>query len=63
MAEEEDLPAAALAEAEEAFVTSSTREVHPIRNVDGRSLRHCPGPLTGRAADAFAAILAAGMDP
>ena len=63
VAGEEDLEASALARADEAFLTSSTREVHPIRLVDGRPLPRCPGPLTQRAADAFAAILAAGKDP
>ena len=63
VAREEDLEASALARADEAFLTSSTREVHPIRLVDGRPLPRCPGPLTQRAADAFAAILAAGKDP
>jgi branched-chain amino acid aminotransferase len=62
-AEEDDLPVHALAEADEAFLTSSTREVHPVRAVDGRPIPRCPGPLTRRAASAFAEILAAGMDP
>ena len=63
VAGEEDLDPSGLAHAEEAFLTSSTREVHPIRAVDGRPLPRCPGPLTQRAAEAFAAILAGGKDP
>lgn len=63
VAGEEDLDPSGLARAEEAFLTSSTREVHPIRAVDGRPLPRCPGPLTQRAAEAFAAILAGGKDP
>lgn len=53
---EEDVPVAALAAATEAFLTSTTREVQPIRAVDGRPLPAAPGPLTEAAAAAFAAI-------
>jgi branched-chain amino acid aminotransferase len=60
---EEDLPVAALAAADEAFLTSSTREVQPIRAVDGRPLRAGPGPLTTAAAAAFAALVARDLDP
>jgi branched-chain amino acid aminotransferase len=54
---EEDVPAAALATADEAFLTSSTRDVQPIRTVDGGSLPACPGPLTAAAAFAFRRLL------
>jgi branched-chain amino acid aminotransferase len=60
---EEDVPVAALAAADEAFLTSSTRDVQPIRSVDGAFLPECPGPLTSAAAAAFAALLAAELDP
>jgi branched-chain amino acid aminotransferase len=60
---EEDLPLAALGAAEEAFLTSSTRDVQPIRSVDGRSLPACPGPRTAAAAAAFADLLARDLDP
>src|SRR5687768_15592738 len=50
--EELDLDAGALADASEAFLTSTTREVHAIRAVDGRPLPQCPGPETERAAAA-----------
>lgn len=60
---EADVPLAALAEAEEAFLTSTTRDVHPISHVDGRALPTCPGPATRRAADAFAAVVARTLDP
>ncbi|MGH9279543.1 MAG: aminotransferase class IV, partial [Acidimicrobiales bacterium] len=53
---EEPLPVAALATADEAFLTSSTREVHPIASVDGRPLPSVPGPLTQAAAAAFNAL-------
>jgi branched-chain amino acid aminotransferase len=60
---ERDVPVEALGEAEEAFLTSATRDVHPIGAVDGRSLAGCPGPLTKAAVDAYAALLVAEPDP
>jgi branched-chain amino acid aminotransferase len=48
--------------ADEAFLTSSTRDVQPIGEIDGRALR-APGPLTQQAMDAFAAVQAADLDP
>ena len=39
---------------DEAFLASSTRDVQPIRSVDGRALPAAPGPLTTRAIDVFA---------
>jgi branched-chain amino acid aminotransferase len=62
-ATEADLPLTALGEAPEAFLTSSTREVQPIRAVDRRPLPDAPGPLTTAAAEAFAAIVARDIDP
>jgi branched-chain amino acid aminotransferase len=63
-AEEEDLPGEALAGADEAFLTSTTREVQPVATVDGRPLPSCPGRRTEAAAEAFAALVAAGdLDP
>ena len=60
---EEDLPLDAVYGAEEAFLTSSTRDVQPIRAVDGRALPTCPGPLTRAASTAFQSLLAREMDP
>jgi branched-chain amino acid aminotransferase len=61
---EDDIPMDALASAPEAFLTSSTRDVQPIRSVDNRLLATCPGPLTAAAAAAFATLLAADdLDP
>jgi len=62
-AEEWDLPLGALASADEAFLTSSTRDVQPIRAVDGRPLPACPGPLTEAAAAAFRALFETEQDP
>lgn len=62
-AAEEDMPLDALFHADEAFLTSSTRDVQGIRSVDGRTLPQCPGPITIEAAAAFAALLANNLDP
>src|SRR5205823_766228 len=63
VAEEEDLPLAALAEADEAFLTSSTRDVQPIDSVDGTALPATPGPLTKAASDAFRDLRERDPDP
>lgn len=51
---ERPLPLHALVEADEAFLASSTRDVQPIRWVDGHALPAAPGLLTQRAIDVFA---------
>lgn len=60
---EEDLPIDALAGADEAFLTSTTREVHPIATVDGIALGAVPGPLTVAAAEAFKDLVKRDLDP
>ena len=60
---EQDLPLSALAAADEAFLTSTTRDVHPITAVDGHPLSAAPGPLTQAAAQAFAHLKATNLDP
>ncbi len=60
---EEALPVGALAEADEAFLTSTTRDIQPIATVDGRPLPATPGPLTVEAMAAFAALVAGNLDP
>lgn len=61
---EDDVPVARLAAADEAFLTSSTRDVQPIRAVDGQPLPAGPGPLTSATAAAFAGLLAGrDLDP
>lgn len=62
-AREQTVPLAALAEAQEAFLTSTTRNVHPISAVDGVPLPACPGPATGAARQAFADLMAETLDP
>ena len=49
---EESLPVSALDHCEEAFLTSSTRDVHPIAELNGRLLV-APGPITQSVAAAF----------
>jgi branched-chain amino acid aminotransferase len=61
--DEVTVPLAALGEAREAFLTSSTRDVQAIGSVDGHELGDAPGPLTRAAAAAFAGLLARDLDP
>ncbi|WP_169950085.1 aminotransferase class IV [Microbispora sp. H11081] len=61
--EEADVPISALYDAEEAFLTSTTRDVQPIRAVDGKVLPQAPGPVTLEAMKVFAERSAADVDP
>jgi branched-chain amino acid aminotransferase len=60
---EEPLPLTAVATADEAFVSSSTREVQAISAVDGNPLPVAPGPVTTLLADAFRRMVADDLDP
>ncbi len=62
-AEERALPFDALAHADEAFLTSTTREVQAIAHVDGRALPTAPGPLTARLDAAFRDLVDRDIDP
>jgi branched-chain amino acid aminotransferase len=62
-ASEEDVPAGALVDADEAFLTSTTREVQAIARVDGRALSAAPGGRTREAAAAFKDLVARTLDP
>lgn len=53
---EADLPFDVLSRCDELFLTSSTRDVHPVSHIDDRPVAACPGPLTRRAAERFAAL-------
>jgi branched-chain amino acid aminotransferase len=57
------LPLDALRTANEAFLTSTTRDVMPIGAVDGVPLADAPGPLTKRAQQIFAERAADHADP
>lgn len=48
--------------ADEVFLTSTTRDVHPVHAVDGRTLV-APGPMTAAAMSSYAAHAADGIDP
>jgi branched-chain amino acid aminotransferase len=62
-AEEDDLPMAALAQADEVLLTSSVRNAQPLRSLDGRDLPGVDGPVAQRAAAALAALEARDLDP
>jgi branched-chain amino acid aminotransferase len=56
---EAELPGEMLHEVEEAFLTSSTREIQPLVAVDGRPIGEGdPGPLTLRLAGAYSDMVA-----
>jgi branched-chain amino acid aminotransferase len=59
---EEPLPMSALEDADEVFLTSSTRDVQGQHRVDDRTLA-APGPVTREAAEAFADLVRRQVDP
>lgn len=59
---ERDLPAGVLAEADEVFLASTTRDVQSVHRVDERELP-APGPVTTQVATAFAARAVEQPDP
>jgi len=61
--EEHDVPVGALAQSDEAFLSSTTREVQPIAAVDGTRLRRVGGPVSERLAAAFRDLVARDLDP
>jgi branched-chain amino acid aminotransferase len=60
---EEDEPIEILANADEAFLTGTTRDVQPIRKVNGLKLAAVPGPVTRKAAEVFGTRAAESPDP
>ncbi|HET9894008.1 MAG TPA: aminotransferase class IV [Streptosporangiaceae bacterium] len=60
---EEHLPLDALASADEAFLSGTTRDVQPIKRVNGVALPAAPGPVTRKAAEIFAQRSAETIDP
>jgi branched-chain amino acid aminotransferase len=62
-AEEAVLGPTALADADEAFLTSSTREVQAIGRVDGRALPAAPGPTSDKLAALLTQLIARNPDP
>jgi branched-chain amino acid aminotransferase len=61
--DETALPLDALRDADEAFLTSTTREVQPIAAVDDRTLAGVAGPITAKLAELFTALVARDLDP
>jgi branched-chain amino acid aminotransferase len=61
--EESDVLMTSVPGVDEAFLTSSTRDVQPIASIDRRVLPSCPGPLTLAVRDAFIALQARTQDP
>ena len=60
---ERTLSAADLRQADEVFLTSSTREVQPLVAIDGRPIGSgAAGPVTRRLASAYSAMVAARLD-
>jgi branched-chain amino acid aminotransferase len=59
---EEDVPIEALQDADEVFLTSTTRDIQPVHAVDGRPC-DVRGPLTARAMEHFAVRAAERSDP
>jgi branched-chain amino acid aminotransferase len=62
-AEEVTLPLSAVATADEAFISSSTREVQSISAVDGNPLPVAPGPVTTLLADGFRRMVLEDLNP
>ncbi len=60
---ESPMPLTALLEADEAFLTSTFREVQPIAEVDGHRMPLCPGPLTSQLRAAFSDFVRREIDP
>jgi branched-chain amino acid aminotransferase len=62
-ADEDDIPMAALAGADEVLLTSTTRDVQPLRLLDGRGLPGVDGTFAQRAMAAISELQARDIDP
>ncbi|KII00188.1 class IV aminotransferase [Streptomonospora alba] len=60
---ETDIAMTDLDRVSEAFLTSSGRDVQPIRAIDGRELPAAPGPVTRKTMDVFVERGASDIDP
>jgi branched-chain amino acid aminotransferase len=60
---QEDVPIDALGQVDEVLLTSSTRDVQPLRELDGRPLPGARGPMARRAATALAELQVDNLDP
>jgi len=61
--EEIAMPISILQSCDEAFLTSSTRDVHPLVKIDQRTMPGVSGPITQRVAQAFRDYVAGRDDP
>jgi branched-chain amino acid aminotransferase len=61
--QEVELPLAALHEADEVFLTSSTRDLIPVGRIDAHAVSMAPGPVTLKAQQVFTERSAADVDP
>ena len=62
-ADERDVPIEVFATTEEAFLSSTTREVQPIAHIDGRALATVGGAASAALARAFRELVARDLDP
>lgn len=60
---EDDIALTALTQVDEILLTSSTRDVQPLRAIDGRALPGAQGPVAQHAIAAIAALQARDLDP
>jgi branched-chain amino acid aminotransferase len=60
---EVDVPMAALVRLDEAFLSSTTREVQTITAIDGHAVVQPTASVAARLADAFRALVARDLDP
>lgn len=60
---ETDVGPEALTEADEVFISSSTRGAQPVARVDGKPLPAAPGPLTRALVDAYGELVERDLDP
>jgi branched-chain amino acid aminotransferase len=61
--EEVALPISVLQNCDEAFLTSSTRDVHPLARIDQREMPGVSGAVTQQVAQAFRDYVAGRDDP
>jgi branched-chain amino acid aminotransferase len=61
--DERDVAMDELGGSDEAFLSSTTREVQPIARVDGKQLASVGGPVSTRLAQAFRALVDRDLDP
>ncbi len=61
--DETELPMDCLNDAEEAFLTSSTRQVQPITRVNGKTISQSVGPVGRRVAELFKELVSENADP